>query len=83
MDDSRFGADEDRCESCRFFADFNECRRHAPILVMSDSGPRSRYPIVDQFHWCGDYERDGVTHSSPSQMTAPRTVVVVPPFPGT
>jgi hypothetical protein len=42
----------DNCERCKYFdAETSECRRHAPIINVTDL----RWPIVGPKDWCGDF----------------------------
>jgi len=44
-----------KCEACRFFANFCECHRHAPIPIKSNEEYRSCFPRVSPYQWCGDF----------------------------
>jgi hypothetical protein len=49
------------CTSCVFFSantmqpGVGQCRRHAPILVMTERGVRTQWPMTNERNWCGDY----------------------------
>ncbi len=55
------------CENCKYgaakFTDhLRECRRHAPVLITDPYNDgrtgvhETRWPVVSQYHWCGDWE---------------------------
>ena len=50
---------KERCDSCRFYhpAEFNGlCRRYPPVILQGSHGARgSKWPKVEEHHWCGEY----------------------------
>lgn len=51
----------ENCENCAFgqneFGQFGyRCRRHAPIVHLSESGLQSLFPRVARSDFCGDFE---------------------------
>lgn len=49
-----------KCSNCRFFANFSECHRHAPVVIArrTEFGIEqdSVFPRVGFHDWCGDFE---------------------------
>lgn len=56
------------CGNCVFFSAFGpnprrasqrrgQCRAHGPLLELSDRGPRTLWPLVNESDWCGDHSQ--------------------------
>jgi len=51
------------CANCRWCVKFDgkktqtvyNCRRHAPVVVMEEDGPKTRWPQVMPDFYCGDW----------------------------
>lgn len=51
-----------KCETCAFFqsepnADAGYCRRFPPVVVGTEEGEWSGFPMSAPSDWCGEYKR--------------------------
>jgi hypothetical protein len=52
------------CKNCKYFKPYSaeddrgECRKHAPIISVHGL---SRWPLVREEEWCGDFEKKELT----------------------
>lgn len=58
---------ENNCGFCKFYErSRGECRKRPPVLVVAtnretyshDMVPLTAWPDVDDYDWCGEFERD-------------------------
>jgi len=49
------------CKACIFYSPnpknnaIGQCRAHAPVLIMTEHGPRTQWPLTTMINWCGDH----------------------------
>ena len=48
--------DEERCFTCRYYRG-QSCKRHSPKLTDSDPPFETKWPFVNVYNWCGDWEK--------------------------
>lgn len=52
---------DERCETCRFWAESTECRRHPPVAVRTPDDEDvyfiSAWPTSHEHDWCGEYDK--------------------------
>jgi len=46
---------EEKCSNCKFYADFNKCKKRAPVFVSFKYEEKTVYPYVELNEWCGDF----------------------------
>ncbi len=62
-DAARANAERAQCGNCKYF-DSGDCRRHAPVLVVTPESPTlnlpqrmdTHWPRMNHDGWCGDFE---------------------------
>lgn len=51
-----------KCETCAFIerepgSDAGYCRRYPPVVVVSEEGEYSAFPVIEVQDFCGEYKR--------------------------